>query len=402
MRILHTSDWHLGKKLEHYPRLPEQIEILNEIIHIADEYKVDVVLIAGDLFDTYNPPAEATDLFYRSLKRLSKEGSRPIFAISGNHDSPERIQAPDPLARECGIFFSGYPNSVIPSISMENGFEITKSEEGFIECQVPSSPVPLRIIHTPYANELRLKAYTGGSEQELRDALEHKWMNIANEHCDTNGINILLTHLFVVPKGGETPEEPDDEKPILHVGGAQAIYTQNIPKQIQYTALGHLHRKIEMNSENAYAVYSGSPLSYSFAEAEQQKSVCIVDIETNKKPTITYAPLRKGKALVRKRFEKMDEALKWLTNNPDCLVELTMVTNNFLTADERKALQLSHNGIISVIPEIKNKDILNQTDHNNIDLSKSTEDLFKDFFLARTGQEVNDEIISLFKEINAQ
>ena len=82
MKILHTSDWHLGKKLENFSRLEEQKYILDEICNIADAQEVDLIIIAGDLFDTFNPPTEAIDLFYKSLKRLSKNGSRPIIAIA--------------------------------------------------------------------------------------------------------------------------------------------------------------------------------------------------------------------------------------------------------------------------------------------------------------------------------
>src|SRR6476660_3431294 len=98
MRLLHTADWHLGKKLERFSRLEEQKLALEEIIQIADEQEVDAILIAGDLFDNYNPASEAVELFYKTLKRLSKNGKRAVIAIAGNHDSPDRIEAPDPLA----------------------------------------------------------------------------------------------------------------------------------------------------------------------------------------------------------------------------------------------------------------------------------------------------------------
>jgi exonuclease SbcD len=86
MKILHTADWHLGKWLDNYPRLPEQKEILEEICEIAEHELVDVVLIAGDLFDTFNPSAEAQELFYKTLRRLGNNGKRAVVAIAGNHD----------------------------------------------------------------------------------------------------------------------------------------------------------------------------------------------------------------------------------------------------------------------------------------------------------------------------
>jgi exonuclease SbcD len=104
---------------------------MNEICDIADSQNTDVVIVAGDLFDTFNPPVEAVDLLYKTLKRLTNNGKRPVVAIAGNHDSPDRIDSPNPLARECGILFVGNPDVTIPTAIIENGFEITLSENGF-------------------------------------------------------------------------------------------------------------------------------------------------------------------------------------------------------------------------------------------------------------------------------
>src|SRR5690606_37531581 len=140
MKILHTADWHLGKRLDNFSRLEEQIEVMNEIISIADEQNVDLVLVAGDLFDAFHPSTEAIDLFYKTVKRLAKNGKRPVIAIAGNHDSPSFIDAPDPLARECGIILIGYPNQKVQEYALEN-FRITISEKGFLEIQLNSSPM---------------------------------------------------------------------------------------------------------------------------------------------------------------------------------------------------------------------------------------------------------------------
>src|SRR5690625_3667256 len=98
MRILHTADWHLGKKLDFYSRLDEQKAVMAEIIQIAEEKAVDMVIIAGDLFDTFNPPNEATELLYKTLKKLAKNGKVPVIAIAGNHDSPDRINVADVIS----------------------------------------------------------------------------------------------------------------------------------------------------------------------------------------------------------------------------------------------------------------------------------------------------------------
>ena len=109
MKILHTSDWHLGKRLDDFSRIGDQEAVLEEICALAQQEEADAIVIAGDLYDTFNPPAEAIELFYKTVKRLSANGQRAVIAIAGNHDSPERIEAPDPLARACGILFAGFP-----------------------------------------------------------------------------------------------------------------------------------------------------------------------------------------------------------------------------------------------------------------------------------------------------
>jgi len=404
MKLLHTSDWHLGKRLENFSRIEEQQAVLQEICEIAEREQVGAVLVAGDLFDTFNPPTEAVDLFYKTLKRLSNNGRRPVIAIAGNHDSPDRIEAPDPLARECGIIFAGYPNSVVPPFELESGLKVLQSEEGFLELKLPGTDIPLRLLLTPYANEFRLKTYLGheNSEEELRTVLQEKWEELAEKYCDNKGVNLLVTHLFVVKKGDTLPEEPADEKPILHVGGAQVIYTENIPNQIQFTAIGHLHRMHKVDSAPCPVYYSGSPLSYSFAEANQKKYVLLVDVEPGKGATVQELELTKGKKLLRKRAEGIDEALLWLTENPECLVELTMVTDTYLTAQERKQLSAAHNGIVTIIPEVKNASEFSGGNKKSIDLTKTMEELFTDYFRHEKGQEPNDEVMKLFTEILAE
>ena len=404
MRLLHTSDWHLGKRLDDFSRIEEQHAVLHEIVEIAEHEQVDAVLVAGDLFDTFNPPTEAVEVFYRTLKRLSNDGLRPVIVIAGNHDSPDRIEAPDPLARECGIVFAGYPNSRVLPFELESGLKVLQSSEGFLELKLPGGEVPLRLILTPYANEYRLKACLGveNSEEALREVLEQKWKALADQFCDKAGVNVLLSHLFMVRRGDELPEEPADEKPILHVGGAQAIYTDNIPPQIQYTALGHLHRMHSVAAGSSPVYYSGSPLSYSFGEANQKKYVLIIDVLPGKAAEVREIELTKGKPLLRKRAEGIEDALQWLAENTDALVELTLVTDTFLTAIERRQLNAAHEGIVAIIPEVANVDGLSIHKHKQIDLTQSMEDLFRDYFQHEKGQAPNDEIMNLFTEILAQ
>jgi len=401
MKILHTSDWHLGKRLEGFSRLNEQSAVLQEICDIADREKVEAVIIAGDLFDTFNPSTEAVELFYHFTKKLTNNGTRPVIAIAGNHDSPERIEAPDPLARECGILFSGFPHTVIPSFELPSGLKILKSLPGFIELQLPQSQYTLRLILTPYANEIRLKSYLGDidAEAELRAVLKDHWAALATDHCDTKGVNIMITHLLFMKEGGEQPEEPEEERSILHIGGAQAIFTESIPAQVQYIALGHLHRKQIITTTPASVIYSGSPLAYSFGEADQDKYVMLIDVEPGQAAQTTPILLHAGKRLIRKRFESIDLAVEWLTENQDVFVELTIVSDTYLPVTDRKRLLDIHEGIVTIIPEMRNLAGVTGKADKSIDLTKNIEALFIDFYQSKKGgQAPNERILQVFRE----
>ena len=403
-RILHTGDWHLGKRLEDFSRLEEQRAVMDEICQIANKEEADIVVVSGDLFDTFNPPTEAVDLFYKTLKRLTNGGRRPVIAIAGNHDSPDRIEAPDPLARECGIIFAGYPNSKVPVFELETGLKVIGSEKGFIELSIPGKSFPIRLLLTPYANEYRLKSYLGeeNSEEELRNVLQYKWQQLCNNYCDNNGVNILISHLFMIKRGEVVPEEPEDEKPILHVGGAQAIYSENIPRQIQYTALGHLHRMHKVDDFPSPIYYSGSPISYSFSEANQKKFVLMVDVAPGETAKVSEFQLSTVRPLLRKRAYGVDDAIAWLSNNSNALVELTLVTDTYITAKDRRRLNAAHNGIVTIIPEILNPDLFAESNKKQIDLNQSMESLFNDYFTHIKGQLPNEDIMNLFKEILAE
>jgi len=403
MRILHTSDWHLGKRLESFSRIDEQRLVMNEICQIAIDNQVDAVIIAGDLFDTINPPTEAVELLYQTLKRLTNNGQRPVIAIAGNHDSPDRIEAPDPLARECGIVFVGYPHSLVSTFSLESGVQVKQSAPGFIELLLPQTSVTLRIITTPYANEIRLRTCLSAenSEQQLRDVLQQYWLQLSENHLDSNGVNVLATHLFVVKDGEPLPEEPEDEKPILYIGGTQAVYTSNFPSQVQYVALGHLHRKQIVDETPCPIVYSGSPLAYSFSEANQEKYVMIVDVEPGQTAEVRAVPLTSCRRLIRKRFEKIEEAIAWLQENQDVYVELTIVSDNYLSAVERKQLNDAHDLIVAIIPEVRNVGE-QATSGFTIDVTRSIDELFVDYFKYKKGQNPDERMMNLFKEVLAE
>lgn len=406
MKILHTADWHLGKRLDNFSRLDEQREVLQEICEIAEREAVDAVIIAGDLFDSFNPSAEATELLYSTLHRLSDNGKRAVIAIAGNHDSPERIEVPDALARACGIIFVGFPNTQIKPFRTQGGVEVTKTDNGFVELRLPKTDHLLRLILTPYANEIRLKTFLGieESEDSLRVYLQQHWQGLANQYFDNQGVNLLVTHLFMMKNGGEQPEEPEDEKPILHVGGASAVFSENVPSQTQYVALGHLHRYQVIDKQPCPVVYSSSPLAYSFSEADQTKYVVILNAEPDKAIKFQSIALTKGRRLLRKKFDDVTNALAWLGEHPEAIVQLTMVTDTYLESADKKRLMDAHAYMMPIIPEIHTKQS-DAAESPFLDLeSKSMEELFTDYFRnSKEGksQLPSESVLNLFKEVLA-
>ena len=398
MRILHTADWHLGKRLDFCLRLDEQKAVLKEVIRIADEQAVDMVIIAGDLFDTFNPPIEAIELLYSTVNKLAKGGKVPVIAIAGNHDSAERINVPDVFARTNGVIFIGNPMEIVPAFSIDDGFSVVNADAGYIEIQLPQCDYPVRIVHTAFANELRLKEYFGVDKQaSLQQSLSEKWQYLADKYCDNTGVNILTTHIFMQKRNGEKLEETDGEKP-LNIGNADLVYSDAIPTAIQYAALGHLHGYHDVGVHQP-VIYSSSPLCYSFAEAGQQKYVVIIEAEPGKPVKINKIPLHAGKKLERKTFHSVIDAVNWLSTNQDCLVELTMETEAYLSPADQKQLYDTHRGIIYLIPKVKNTGT-DTTVKTEIDLNRDMQELFVDFFKSKKdGQMPNQEILDLYNEI---
>ncbi len=410
MKILHTADWHLGKRLDAYSRFDEQLEVMAELCEVAEREAVDAVIVAGDLYDSFNPPNNATELLYKTLRRLSDGGRRAVVAIAGNHDQPERIEAPDPLARACGIVFAGFPHTRIECCTVNEGIEVGRTDRGFIELKLPNQAAPLRLLLTPYANELRLKTAlaTDDPEASLRDVLQQHWQHLADTYCDEAGVNLLVAHLYVMREGDENPpEEPEDEKPILHIGGAQAIFTNSIPPQIQYVALGHLHRYQVVDTAPCPVVYSSSPLAYSFSEANQTKYAVVIEAEPGQPVQFRPVALTKGKRLMRNRFEEMDEALDWLAEHSECLVQVTMVTDTFLETSDKKRLIDAHEGLMPIVPEIRRPAELPGTAPNGVDLTRGMEELFSDYFrqhrqVNKPGQDPSASLLDLFREVLAE
>lgn len=394
MRILHTSDWHLGKTLEGYSRLGEQEQFIEELIEIVDRENVNMILLAGDVYDTSNPPAAAEQLFYRSMKRLSKDGRRPIVVIAGNHDNPERLTAASPLAYEQGIVLLGTPKSVAQT-GKYRGFEILEAGEGYIKLSIQRKEVV--VLALPYPTEKRLNEVISkqADEEEMQLSYSQRIGTLFQElsgHYREDTINLAMSHLFMA--GGQ---ESDSERQI-QLGGSLAVDTKCLPPA-QYIALGHLHRPQGVVGDKNNAYYSGSPIQYSKSELNYSKCVYLIDVDPGQEAQVQSVYLRNYKPIEVWKCLSIEEALERCSQEckKQAWVYLEIETDRVLRADEIKALRDLRRDIVEIRPilateEREREEIKNLTDFNIMEL-------FQEFYFQKRGAQPSEEIVELFTQI---
>lgn len=382
MRILHTGDWHLGRTLEGRSRQKEQEQFIDELVEIADFHKVDLIMMAGDVYDSVNPPAASEQLFYEAAARLTS-GGRPLVVIAGNHDQPERVSSVSPLVLRQGITLVGLPTSEPVTIHAARTGEIAK------------------IAALPYPSEARLGELLAGDsgEEELRlaySARVGKLMQLLGREFTPQTVNLAMSHIYVL--GGV---ESDSERPI-QVGGAYTVDPSALACGAQYTALGHLHRAQRVKGEGMIR-YSGSPLAYSFSEAGQSKSVTLIDVAPGGEPTFEEIYLRCGRPLVRwSSTGGLQEVYTWLDEGRDAsaFIDLEIRLSEAMSMNDIQRLRKSREGIIHIRP------IYPQMEMELERISRSrmpVQELFRKFYQRQTGgAEPEDSLIELFLQLTEE
>ena len=170
MRILHTSDWHLGKSLETKTRYEEQQHFIDEISDIIDRKNIDVVILSGDVFDTSNPPAAAEAMFFNSIVRLAKDRTVPVVVIAGNHDSPDRLLAGAGILRPYGVFIFGKPGDIVPEMKFDT-YSISMDENGAVLIEKNGEKAVIAAL--PYVSDKRIDEIIGRSDDEAENALSY-------------------------------------------------------------------------------------------------------------------------------------------------------------------------------------------------------------------------------------
>ena len=377
MNILHTSDWHIGKRLMDRERLPEQIAALDEIVRICDERDVDLVLVAGDVFDTYMPSADAEEVFFRAVKRIAGE-KRAVVIVSGNHDDGVRLAASAPLAAEEGIYLFGGGYDVVP-VGGKRAVKAVASGEGYVVI-ANARGEQVYINALPYPNEARLKEEK--TDESYADKLR-RWIVRGEAGFSGNMPHILLSHLFVA--GGKVSESERD----IDLGGARAVPV-SLFSAFDYVALGHLHKPQKLG-ENVR--YSGSLLQYSFDEFEKKQVILLHTQE--KSLEIEEIPLLSGRKLVRLEEENVERAAALLKQYPGAFIELTLRLSAPLTSQETQLLRAANDGLVSLIVRTRAASSAPVIKRSSL----SSKQLFEEYYRCVYGEDPASDLTQAFLEL---
>lgn len=331
IKILHTADWHLGQTFYNYDRKWEHKAFLDWLIDKTAEIKADVLLICGDVFDNQNPSAEAQSLYYSFLKKITDINPElQIIIIAGNHDSASRLEAPNPLLETMNITVKGL---------------INRDENGEIDFN--NLIIPLRkggnVLAVPY---LRQGDYPSSKEYGL--GVENMYKELYQRVNKDERPIISLGHLHAI---NSSINENDRSERII-MGGLDNINLDVFDNEIDYLALGHLHRHQRVGGKENFR-YSGSPLPMSFAEKNYKHGVVLVNYD--KEVEIEFIPYPSPIELISipDRPQELEEVLEAINTLPEGKVD---ETTSFL---EIKVLitEVNPEMRISIENALKNKKI---------------------------------------------
>ncbi|MHA7964612.1 exonuclease SbcCD subunit D [Paenibacillus sp. CAU 1782] len=289
MKLFHTADWHLGKLVHGVYMTEDQRYVLEQFIDAVREEKPDAVILAGDIYDRGVPPVEAVELLDWALAQIVLELGTPVLAISGNHDSPDRIAFGSRFMESRGLHLAGgYTGEIKPVV--------LRDEYGEVFVHLAPYADPGQVRHALGDDGIR-------THQDAMAAITAK----INENRDPSARHVLVGHAFVTPAGESMPNTSDSERP-LSIGGAEHV-SAALFSSFHYTALGHLHGAHYVLNENIR--YSGSPLKYSISEENHEKGYLIVEMDGSGVSSVQKRPL-----LPRRNMRRVEASIEELERHP--------------------------------------------------------------------------------------
>ncbi len=380
MRILHTSDWHVGKRLGRYDRSDEYAAVINEVVGVADDGGVDLVVHSGDLFDRPQPPIDALRLAFDGLSRLTAGGTRPVVVVAGNHDSPDLFETLAPYMAPAGIHLVG---DIKPP-----------QDGGLVEVDTASGRAVVACF--PFLRQGRavdFMAETGrwyGAYADRVRSITEAYSEAALERAGGDGIAILAAHFLVTGArvGGHGVPRGERE---LHMGEAYAATAASIPPSLGYVAMGHIHAPQPVPGANVPAEYAGSLLPLDFGEAGEAKRVVVVDVEPGLPASVTSVPLASGRPLVRATGDWDELAAR--TDLADCYVDLVVTTDGPDPGLADRA-RLAFPYLVKVRADFERPEVERRSRHG-----RPLTELYGEFCVEHHGSEPSAEIAAALNEL---
>lgn len=381
IRLMHTSDWHLGRKLYDRTRLPEQQSFLDWLIDEINQNEIDLLLLAGDVFDSSVPSAQSTDTFYRFLFRFYEETSATAIIISGNHDSAIRLTAPRQFLKIARIHLVGNVNS-------ENAdylIDYQKGDEKIAIVALPYLPEGEILNHVSFEEEV-------DSARRYREAIKRIYEN-AKAPVPKDCPLVVMGHLFL--DGASTTES----ERTIQIGGSMPVRLDDLPSKACYAALGHLHRPQKFERNGLLATYSGSPIPMTFKEAEYDKKLFLIDIAADQSITFREKVIPVFRPLVRVQgtFEEiMNTAARQNWENHFIEVELRIDQPEVGMSDQIRGAFAERGGEVASV-----QTLLNQQEENELTAaevtSQSPQDIFSKFYQDRFGESKDAKTKEVFE-----
>lgn len=375
MKLLHLADLHIGKRVNEFSMLEDQIAILRQILDIANNEKPDAVLIAGDIYDKTIPPGEAVSVLDDFLTGLAFL-DLPVYIICGNHDSAERLSFGSRILCRQGITIAAAYNGSLEPIMLEDTY-------GAVELYLLPFVKPAMVA--PFFPEEELLS----TEEAVRKVLEP-----VSSESDCR--KVLVAHQFITNRG-ELPQQSDSET--AYVGGSDAV-DAGVFHAFDYVALGHLHGPQKMMRDTIR--YAGSPLKYSFSECRQKKSVTIVELLEKGNTQIRQIPLVPIRDMreIRGPIEQLTAPQVVSSANAEDYIHATL-TNTEELMDPIGKLRRFYPNIMRL--DFENRSSSERGQKNSAsgdDLSqKTTFELFEDFFRIQNQKEMTIEQAELMKSL---
>jgi exonuclease SbcD len=408
MRILHTSDWHLGRTLHGHSRGPEHERFLDELVEVAQG--VDLVLVSGDVFETTNPPIEAEEMLYDALARLGDGGKRAVVVIAGNHDSPDRLLAPSSLTSTHGVWILGRPGDVPkPRVHFggkgrASGVVLAESGPSLLKLDLPSGERAV-VLAVPYPSEARLKQLLSPKldERDLQRAYNQRLAGLfaeLSQSFEPGAVNLATSHLAIrscMPGGSER----------VLIGGAWQVDGAILPRA-QYVALGHIHLAQQVTDAPTLARYAGAPLPMRFSEKDFPRHHVLIEVSPGGEPKLELVPIQAGRPLVHWRATSVTEVERRAVSGEDrdAFIDLELAVPTRPTHAELARIRRLPRDILRI------RTILPESELTPLELSQLAagagrrevpiSELFSAFYRETTGHEPARELTDLVVELTAE